>query len=700
MLTIAIVNEKGGSGKTTTSVNLAAALGAVNQRVLLVDLDGQAAATRWLGVEGDTRFADALWRGEGLEPLKDITPNVDLAPGHAKLDSVAHDLRPTQGGQLRKLLREVEDDYDLCMIDCPPSLGNRLIGNALVAATHAIVPVETSILAMDCMQSLLETIQDVREGLGHEIELMGILACRFDGRTNLSRSVLGELHRALPGKVLNTIIRENVKLRECPASGESILTYDPRSTGAQDYIYLADEVVSIIEGTWEQQEPGEDSKPRKKKSKAKGKSKSKAAKAQPASSQTATAESADDAPADPKEPQADDEPSSSETPAAESADEPDDRSPTPDEPKPVATIEVPDVAEEVDWSTVSFEDSDKPDDAADAPEATPADAPEIKPAQAQWNLDNASASSEQDEESDEESQETDDESADVSAEPDHDDPVVGTPAVEELSWNLDGQTPSIDEQSDTQPETTPEASAEQADESSENLAWDLNAETPASEQPTKQPDPVAETQQDDAATDDTPDESGEDDLPWQLDSGTSQAQQTQTVSALDEAADNAPPADQADESDSSDDELSFDATPANEPDEPTSDFAPAAGDADDILAEASAPTDVPTPAWPTAESEFYRPILEAIASLGGSAKEEHIIERIREIMDGKLNDVDLAPPADGRSSQPVWQQTVQKAKRLLTIDGLMKEQRFRRTWKITGRGKEAVANQQQERIYD
>ena len=689
MLTIAIVNEKGGSGKTTTSVNLAAALGAVNQRVLLVDLDGQAAATRWLGVEGDTRFADALWRGEGLEPLKDITPNVDLAPGHAKLDSVAHDLRPTQGGQLRKLLREVENDYDLCMIDCPPSLGNRLIGNALVAATHAIVPVETSILAMDCMQSLLETIQDVREGLGHEIELMGILACRFDGRTNLSRSVLGELHRALPGKVLNTIIRENVKLRECPASGESILTYDPRSTGAQDYIYLADEVVSIIEGTWEQQEPGEDAKPRKKKSKAKGKSKSKAAKTQPATAETVTAESADDAPADAEEQQPDDEWSSSETPAAESADEPGDQSPAPDEPKPVGTIEVPDVAEEVDWSTVNFEDSGESDDAADTPEITPADAPEIKPAQTQWNLDNDSTSSEQTDESDEESQETDDESADVSAEQDHDDPVVGTPAVEELSWNLDGQTPSVAEQSDTQPETTPKASAEQSDESSENLAWDLNAETSASEQVTGQADPVA--------TDDTPDESGEDDLPWQPDSGSSQTQQTQTVSALDEAADNTQPTDQADESAPSDDELTFNATPANEP---TSDFAPGAGDADDILAEASAPAEVPTPAWPTAESEFYRPILEAIASLGGSAKEEHIIERIREIMDGKLNDVDLAPPADGRTSQPVWQQTVKKAKRLLTIDGLMKEQRFGRTWKITARGKEAVANQQQERIYD
>lgn len=697
MLTIAIVNEKGGSGKTTTSVNLAAALGAVNQRVLLVDLDGQAAATRWLGVEGDTRFADALWRGEGLEPLKDITPNVDLAPGHAKLDSVAHDLRPTQGGQLRKLLREVEDDYDLCMVDCPPSLGNRLIGNALVAATHAIVPVETSILAMDCMQSLLETIQDVREGLGHDIELMGILACRFDGRTNLSRSVLGELHRALPGKVLNTIIRENVKLRECPASGESILTYDPRSSGAQDYIYLADEVVSIIDGTWEPQEPGEDAKPRKKKSKTKGKLKPKADKAhQPATSDATADTSPDDEPAEVTEPHADDEWSITQAPAApasdESADTPAD---APDEPKPVATIDVPDVAEDVDWSTVNFEESG---DEADPQDATPAEATEIKPAQTQWNLDNESTPSDQADESDEKSdQAAEDESPDTSAEQEDHEPVVGTPAVEELSWNLDGDTPSVVEVSETtESAESSEQPADQTDDNDEKPSWDLNAETSAPESA----DPVAETENDSAATEDTPDESSEDDQPWQLDSGASQVDQSETVSALDEAAEASQPVDQDEESDTSDDELSFEPTPVGHTNEQPGDLAPAPAETDDILAEASPPTDVPTPAWPTAESEFYRPILEAIASLGGSAKEEHIMERIREIMDGKLNDVDLAPPSDGRSTQPVWQQTVQKAKRLLTIDGLMREQRFRRTWKITARGKEAVSNQQQERIYD
>ena len=242
MQIIAVVNEKGGTGKTTTAVNLSAALGELGRKVLLVDLDGQAASSRWLGVEEDTSFADALWHGEKPRPLPDVIPGVSLLPGSGKLDSVAHDLRPTQGGQLRKLLSQVSG-FDYTVIDCPPSLGNRLIGNALLAATHAIVPVETSILALDGLKILLTTVHDVRDGFGHDIVLAGVLACRYDARTRLSRLVLAELKRALPGKVFNTVIRENVRVRECPGSGQSILTYAPDSHAAEDYRSLAKEVV-------------------------------------------------------------------------------------------------------------------------------------------------------------------------------------------------------------------------------------------------------------------------------------------------------------------------------------------------------------------------------------------------------------------------------------------------------------------------
>jgi len=246
MDTIAIVNEKGGTGKTTTAVSLSAALGQLGRQVLLVDLDGQAASSRWLGVEEDTSFADALWRGDGLEPVRDVATGVSLAPGSGKLDSVAHDLRPTQGGQLRKLLSQVAG-FDHCIIDCPPSLGNRLIGNALLAADRAIVPVETSILALDGLKILLTTFEDVRDGFGHEIELAGVLACRYDARTKLSRFILEELRRALPGKVFETVIRENVRARECPASGQSIFGYAPDSRAAEDYMALAKELLAMAD---------------------------------------------------------------------------------------------------------------------------------------------------------------------------------------------------------------------------------------------------------------------------------------------------------------------------------------------------------------------------------------------------------------------------------------------------------------------
>ena len=240
---IAVVNEKGGTGKTTTAVNLAAALGEQGQNVLLVDLDGQAASSRWVGVEDDNRLSDALCQGGGLEPIPDVMPNVSLAPASGKLDSVSHDLRPTQGGQLRKVLSGMTG-FDYILIDCPPSLGNRLIGNALLAATHVIVPVETSILALDGLKILLTTLEDIRDGFGHNLILGGVLACRYDGRTRLSRLVLEELRRALPNKVFETIIRENVRMRECPASGQSILGFAPTSHAAEDYRALASEMLS------------------------------------------------------------------------------------------------------------------------------------------------------------------------------------------------------------------------------------------------------------------------------------------------------------------------------------------------------------------------------------------------------------------------------------------------------------------------
>lgn len=246
MKTVAIINEKGGTAKTTTTVSLAAALGEIGQKVLVVDLDGQAASSRWMGVEGDSRLADAMIAGEGLQPIHNVLPNVDLAPASGKIDSVAHELRPTQGGQLRRVLAEVQSNfhYDYILLDCPPSLGNRLIGNAMLAASHAIVPVETSILALDGLRILLTMLKDIRMGFDHDIELLGVLACRYDARTRLSRLILSELHRALPGNVFRTVIHNTIRIQECPAVVKSILEYAPDCPAAKDYRQLARELVT------------------------------------------------------------------------------------------------------------------------------------------------------------------------------------------------------------------------------------------------------------------------------------------------------------------------------------------------------------------------------------------------------------------------------------------------------------------------
>lgn len=241
MHTIAIANEKGGTGKTTVAVNLSAALGELGRRVLLVDLDGQAAASRWVGVEHDARLADALRAGRGLQPIPEVMPGVALAPGCGQLDAVAHELRPTQGGRLRAVLADV-DGFDYTLIDCPPGLANRLIANALLASDTALVPVETSILALDGLKILLDTLADVRRDLGHPISLLGILAVRYDARTRLSGEVVAELNRERPGDVFDTTIRENVRLRECPSSEQSILTYAPDSHGTEDFRALAREL--------------------------------------------------------------------------------------------------------------------------------------------------------------------------------------------------------------------------------------------------------------------------------------------------------------------------------------------------------------------------------------------------------------------------------------------------------------------------
>ncbi|MFQ5956505.1 MAG: ParA family protein [Candidatus Brocadiales bacterium] len=235
--------------KTTTAVNLGACLAERGKRVLLIDLDPQANLTSWLGFgkEADTKsIYDVLVGEAGLdEILRDSKLNkLWVAPSVVELAG-AEKLLANEVGRdtiLKKKLEEMVDDYDYLLFDCPPSLGVITI-NALTAAREVFIPVETKILALNGLVTLTHTIQLVKERLNPSLEITGIIACMYESRTNLSREVVEQLRTRFGEKVFNTIIRENIRLAECPISGLPIHLYAPGSAGAQDYENLADEVI-------------------------------------------------------------------------------------------------------------------------------------------------------------------------------------------------------------------------------------------------------------------------------------------------------------------------------------------------------------------------------------------------------------------------------------------------------------------------
>lgn len=248
MRTLAIANQKGGSGKTTTSVNLAAALGESKRRVLLLDLDPQHSATAWYGVNNAGKGVLGLFV-EGGE-LADFvqgtdTPGVDLIPSSAWLVGVEKILAGEVGAEtiLRRHLAGLpRDRWDYVLMDCPPTLGVLTV-NALAAARELLVPVEAHVMALSGLAQLLHTVEVVQQRLNPELQVSGILACRVDGRTRHAREVVERLRERSGNLVYQTVIRENIRLAECPSFGQPITQYDPRSAGAADYRALAAEVI-------------------------------------------------------------------------------------------------------------------------------------------------------------------------------------------------------------------------------------------------------------------------------------------------------------------------------------------------------------------------------------------------------------------------------------------------------------------------
>jgi len=249
MRTIAIVNQKGGSGKTTTAVNLAATLAEANKKVLLIDLDPQGSASLWYGFKdkGQGLF-DVLTEDANLETAIEKTEveGLHLIPSSPLLSGVERALSNEMASEAilkNKLANLPSHPWDYVLMDCPPTLGILSL-NALTLAKEVLVPVEAHVMALHGLVQLLKTINTVKQRLNPALEITGILACRVDYRTKHSQEVLDQLKSRFEGKMCNAVIRENIRLAEAPLHLKPINLYDPNCNGSTDYRKLAAEILA------------------------------------------------------------------------------------------------------------------------------------------------------------------------------------------------------------------------------------------------------------------------------------------------------------------------------------------------------------------------------------------------------------------------------------------------------------------------
>ena len=246
---IAIANQKGGVGKTTTAVNLAACLAELGRKVLLLDCDPQGNATSGLGIDKRSLkncVYDSLIRDVPMADsiIHTAYSGLDLLPARIQLAGAEIELVSLMNreGRLRSALERVKHAYDYVLIDCPPSLG-LLTVNALTAATSVLVPIQCEFYALEGVSMLMNTIRLVQRNLNPALKLEGVVMTMFDARTNLSQDVVNEVQRYFKTKMYRTIIPRNVRLSEAPSHGQPVLDYDKKSKGAQVYLALAQEVI-------------------------------------------------------------------------------------------------------------------------------------------------------------------------------------------------------------------------------------------------------------------------------------------------------------------------------------------------------------------------------------------------------------------------------------------------------------------------
>lgn len=250
---IAVFNQKGGVGKTTTNVNLSACLAHLGKKILVVDIDPQGNTTSGFGIDKDgieLSIYDILINGTDTREAIVSTNinNLDLIPSNAELAGAEIELTSSDNREstLKNSISYLRDYYDFIFIDCPPSLGLLTI-NALVASDSVIIPIQCEYYALEGVSQLMNTIKLVKSSLNPKLEIEGVVLSMFDGRTNLSIQVVDEVKKYFKGKVYTTIIPRNVRLAEAPSHGLSIIEYDPKSKGAEAYMELAKEFLDYLE---------------------------------------------------------------------------------------------------------------------------------------------------------------------------------------------------------------------------------------------------------------------------------------------------------------------------------------------------------------------------------------------------------------------------------------------------------------------